>query len=129
MGQINKSKTQTTKIMSEAFEILAVFGSIFIGTVAIIRSFTSYKLKKRIIEGGANIDPNALELLKSEEDNPAKNTTLKWGLVVLFAGLGLIVIETLGYELSDNSTLPFGIELVFVSVGFLVYTFLMRNKR
>ena len=68
----------------------------------------------------------------SEEIN--KYPSLKWGLVALMSGLGLILVEILRWENPDlmdyrESVLPFGILLVFVSLGFLIYFFIMNAKR
>jgi hypothetical protein len=114
--------------MGDALGAAAVIGALFAGVVTVIRSFTSYKLKKKLIESGA-VDPSSIKLIESEKDGMAKNSTLKWGLVFFFAGLGLVVIELFSSSLHHDSVLPFGIELVFVSAGFLIYVLLMKNKQ
>ena len=52
---------------------------------------------------------------------------LKWGLIILFTGGGLILMEMLGFSLrSYQSSLPFGIVLVSVALGFLTYFGIMQ---
>ncbi|GAB4043983.1 hypothetical protein [Spirosoma litoris] len=89
----------------------------------IINSLFSYLLRKRIIDSG-QIDKEALEVLLK----PIGSTTesLKWGLLLLFGGLGLVILEFIPYEAHD-SPLPYGIEAVCLSLGFLTYYLWMRK--
>ncbi|ACT96662.1 hypothetical protein [Dyadobacter fermentans] len=50
---------------------------------------------------------------------------MKWGILSLFGGMGLVVIEFLPYKISE-STLPDGVEAIFLAVGFLVYHYISR---
>lgn len=52
---------------------------------------------------------------------------LKWGIILLFGGTGLIVLEFIPYN--ENSPLPYGVMTIFVSLGFLSYYFLIRNRK
>jgi len=98
--------------------------SVFAIIAAIITAFLNYRLKKRILDAGP-VDENALKLIPAF---PRMNTEmLKWGVILLFAGLGLIVLEFIPYDV-EHSPLPYGIETVFIAIGFLVYFYMVKNK-
>ena len=99
---------------------------VFIIAIAIVViSAFNFKLKKRIIESGP-IDDNALKFIGSISG--LNTEALKWGLILLFGGIGLVVMEFLPYNLED-SPLPYGIESIFFAIGFLVYYTLVRSKK
>jgi uncharacterized protein YneF (UPF0154 family) len=98
---------------------------LFIVVAVIIIAFYNYRIKKQIIESGP-IDENALKFLFSMSD--LGSNVLKWGLILLFGGIGLVVIEFLPYTI-DESTLPFGIEAIFIALGFLLYFFIIKKEK
>ncbi len=109
--------------MEDIIVPIGVIGIIFFGVVSIIRAVTDYQLRRKLIQLG-HVDKEASYLLRRASDNQA--ASLKWGLIILFGGLGLIIISITGIE-SQNSALPLGVVLVSVSIGFLLYHFLRRN--
>jgi hypothetical protein len=102
---------------------------VFAGIYQIIKAFTDFLLKRKLIIKG-NIDKaGILEETKDLEEN--SYPTLKWGLVTLFGGLGLLTIAMIdrnGLEFIDGRTsyLSVGIELIAISIGFLLYFFIVR---
>jgi hypothetical protein len=100
-----------------------IVGVVFITIATVIISWYNYKLKKRIIDSGP-IDNDAIKFLKRLTDSGAEQ--LKWGCVLFFGGMGLVVCHYLSYDY--DSALPYGVELMFVSAGFLVYYFIMRRR-
>lgn len=88
-----------------------------------VNSLFNYLLKKRIIDS-RQIDKQTLELLLKPIGSSSE--PLKWGLLLLFGGLGLIILEFVPYEF-HNSSLPYGIEAVCLASGFLVYYLWMRR--
>ena len=89
----------------------------------IINSLFSYLLKKRIIDLG-QIEKETLDVLLKPIG--LSSEPLKWGLLLLFGGIGLVVIEFLPYE-ANHSSLPYGIEAVCLAIGFLTYYLWMRK--
>lgn len=89
----------------------------------IIIALLKYRLKMRMIDS-ANIDDR---LLKSLAGPDPKLEALKWGLILFFGGLGLIIIEFLPFD-STESSLPYGVEIVFLAAGFLSYYVLLQSK-
>ena len=102
---------------------LTILGTLGITLVWFTRTISDYILKKKMIEKGyVNEDTQAI-FKKSTDEN--KYSSLKWGLIILFAGLSLIIMEYLEY--ATSSPLPYGLFAVFVSIGFLIYYFLVKK--
>ena len=107
---------------------------IFFGIYHIMKNFTDFLLKRKIIKAGHFDNAGILdqkiasETIGNQEAN--KYPSLKWGLVAFFAGIGFIFIDNMSPSMNNedvyrnfmhNSMLPFGIELVAISLGFIVY--------
>ena len=102
---------------------IGVIGIIFFGVASIVRTITDYQLRRKLIQLG-HVDPLSTSVLQSSKDN--RLSSLKWGLVILFGGIGLIIISLTDVYYQE-SPLPFGIEAVSIAVGFLVYYFVSRR--
>ncbi|MBZ4189473.1 hypothetical protein [Niabella beijingensis] len=86
--------------------------------------FMNYLLKRRLIRSG-QLDEPYLRLLTRKNN---LLSSLKWGILLLFGGAGLIVIGSLSLDW-ERSAVPWGIETVFIAAGFLVYYLIAsRNK-
>ena len=116
---------------------------VFYAFYEIIKNFTDFLLRRKIIKAGhfesAGILEQKIASLSPENQEANKYPSLKWGLVAFFAGIGFIIINQMTPGLSngnywesnhnnfmEHSLLPFGIELVSISFGFIVY-FLIVN--
>jgi len=103
---------------------LTILGTLGITLVWFTRTISDYILKKKMIDKGyVNEDTQAIFKKNTSENRYA---SLKWGLIILFAGLSLIIMEYLEYETS--SPLPYGLFAVFVSIGFLIYYFMVKKE-
>ncbi len=103
---------------------LTVLGTIGVAMVLFTRTITDYILKKKMIEKGfVNDDTQAIFKRHTEEN---KYSSLKWGLIIFFAGLSLVVMEYIQYD--SRSPLPYGLFAVFVSLGFLIYYFMIKKE-
>lgn len=101
---------------------VAIIGTFGLTLSFFIKTLTDYFLRKKMVEKGlVGVDAN--ELLRNQEIS--KFASLKWGLIVLFGGIGLIILEAIPYE--KTSTLPFGIFAISLSLGFLTYFILARK--
>ena len=98
---------------------------LFIVTAYIITVIFNFFLRKQILDSGP-IDDNAREFLKSLA--PLGWEPLMWGLLGLFGGIGLVVIEFIPYRLNE-SPLPYGVEAIFLSIGFLTYYAIVRKQK
>jgi hypothetical protein len=114
-------------------------GVVFFAIYHILKSFTDFLLKRKIVKSGHFEKAEILEqkTTGAEEGEVNKYPSLKWGLVAFMGGLGLIVIEILKNSEAINidysyGVLPVGIELVFISLAFLIYfvivTFISKRK-
>lgn len=102
---------------------IAIMGTFGAALVFFTRALTDYILKKRMIDKGfVNDDTQAIFKTHSAEN---KFSSLKWGLIIFFGGLSLVVLEYLPHD--TESPLPYGIFAVAVSLGFLLYYFLVRK--
>ena len=103
---------------------LTILGTIGTTIVLFTRTISDYILKKKMIDKGyVNEDTQAIFKRNTDENRYA---SLKWGLIIFFAGLSLIVMEYIQYE--TTSPLPYGLFAVSVSLGFLIYYFLMKKE-
>lgn len=102
--------------------IIMVFGTVSLAIITI----TNFLLKKKLIQSG-NLDPESQKLI-TQNFSGMKFDNLKWGLVLLFAGIGLVIIDFLPMHEIRNMHLPLGIELISIALGFLIYFFYMKNK-
>lgn len=108
---------------SSDIAIATVFLAVITGVVLIIMAILNHRVKIRMINAGY-VDENAVKLLSSSEN--LKFDALKWGIILLFGGIGLILLEYIPYP--EQSPLPFGIETVCLAIGFLAYYFITRAE-
>ena len=103
---------------------IAILGSLGAAVFFFVKVMTDYILKKKMIEKGfVNDDTQAIFKTHTET---TKYSSLKWGLIILFGGLALILMEYI--PSSPESPLPYGILAVSVSVGFLIYYFMVKKE-
>lgn len=122
MGQ-NNLNTQVMVHLIPIIAIIMTFGTVSLAIIAI----TNYLLKKRLIQSG-NLDAESQKII-SKSFIGMKFDNLKWGLIILFAGIGLVIIEFLPKRNFENSSLAIGIELIFIALGFLTYFFYVKDKK
>jgi hypothetical protein len=104
---------------------ISVIGSLGAAIYWFTKTMTDYILKKKMIEKGF-VNDTTQAIFKQQASLEDKYTSLKWGLIVLSAGLALVVLEFI--ETRPDSPLPYGLFAVFVSLGFLVYYFMVQKK-
>lgn len=103
---------------------ITIMGSFSAGIYLFTKVMTDYLLKKRMVDKGfVNEDTQAIFKQHVAKDN--KFASLKWGLIIFFAGLSLIIMEYL--PSGPESPLPYGLFAVSVSLGFLIYYFLVKK--
>jgi hypothetical protein len=90
----------------------------------IIIALLNFILRWKILASG-HVDEKLLEVLKKPD---YKYSMLKWGILLLFGGFGLVTLHFLPFY-AEQSPLPWGIELIFIAAGFLVYYAIVRNEK
>ncbi len=102
---------------------LAIMGSFGAGVYFVTKALTDYLLKKKMVDKGfVNEDTQAIFKQHAGEN---KFASLKWGLIIFFAGLALILMEYI--PVGPESPLPYGLFAVSVSLGFLLYYFMTKS--
>ena len=91
-----------------------------IGMVSI--EFMNFLLKRRTIKMG-RLDEQHVKLLTSRT---GRYSVLKWGILFIFGGLGLVILGFLPYN-AETSPIPWGIEVILLGLGFLVYYGIIRR--
>ncbi len=109
---------------------------VFLGFYYIIKMFTDYLLKRRIVKSGHIEKADILQPVQPVDDEPQTLKSLKWALVSVMAGLGMIVAYVVGdlYGMDsygmERSMISFGIELLFIGLGFFIYFFIaIKHKK
>jgi hypothetical protein len=109
--------------LKEVLMPLVVIGTLAAGLVIFTRTLTDYILKKKMIDKGFVNDDTQAIFKKYPEDN--RFASLKWGLIIFFAGLSLIIMEYIPRDV--ESPLPYGLFAMAVSLGFLIYYFIVKK--
>jgi peptidoglycan/LPS O-acetylase OafA/YrhL len=104
------------------FIIIIVF---FILIAIFILALYNHRLKKRIIDAGP-LDETGLKFLA--QLSGSGNEAVKWGLLLLSAGIGFVVMEFVPYS-AEDSPVPYGVEMIFVAIGFLLYYLFLRRQK
>lgn len=102
---------------------IAVLGTLGTALVLFTKTLTDYLLRKKMVEKGL-VGDDAGELLRKQQAEN-KYASLKWGLIILFGGIGLIILEMIPYD--QSSPLPYGVFASCLSLGFLVYYFTVQK--
>lgn len=101
--------------MDDGITASIILGICFWGFIGIIKSISEHKHIFKLIEKSReDINLNSLNL--PNKINTVGN--LKWGIIILSGGIGLILIHFL--NLSSESPLPYGIESIFIALGFII---------
>jgi hypothetical protein len=105
---------------------LSIMGTFGYMLVLFTKALTDYLLKKKMIDKGF-VNDETQSIFKSHQPLPDNNkyASLKWGLIVFFAGISLIIMEYLDFD--RESPLPYGLFGVSVSLGFLLYFFMVKK--
>jgi hypothetical protein len=115
---------QIETIMKEVLMPIAIFGGFGTTLYFFTKVLTDYILKKKMIEKGFVNDET--QAIFKPHKMETKYGSLKWGLIFMFGGIALILIDSL--DVRPDSTLPYGIFAVSLSVGFLVYYILVKRQ-
>ena len=114
--------------MHDFFQVLmpvAILGSFGVSLYFFTKVLTDYILKKKMIEKGY-VNEESQSIFKKYAHEENRNSSLKWGLIILSAGIGLIIIDAV--DVRADSTLPYGIFAVAISVGYLVYYYMVKRQ-
>ena len=109
--------------LREVLMPIAILGGLGGSAYFFTKAITDYILKKKMIDKGyVNEDTQAIFKRHADEN---KYSALKWGLIILFGGLALIILEYI--PTSPESPLPYGLLAFSISLGFLIYYFMIKK--
>jgi len=109
---------------NEVLMPIAIIGSFGASIFFFTKVMTDYILKKKMIDKGfVNDDTQAIF---KQHTADGKFSSLKWGLIIFFAGLSLVIMEFI--PTSPDSPLPYGLFAVSVSLGFLIYYYIVKKN-
>lgn len=103
---------------------LTIIGSFGAAIYFFTKVMTDYILKKKMIEKGFVNDDTQAIFKQHTSDN--RYSSLKWGLIIFFAGLSLVIMEYI--PTGPESPLPYGLFALAVSLGFLIYYFVIKKE-
>lgn len=104
---------------------IAILGSFGTSIYFFTRVMTDYILKKKMIEKGF-VGEEAQSIFKQQQAVDNKYSSLKWGLIVFFAGVSLVIMEFVPTR--GDSPLPYGLFAIAVSLGFLIYYVIVQRE-
>ena len=111
--------------LQEVLMAPAILGSLGGAVYFFVKVMTDYILKKKMIDKGFVNDETQAIFKQHASAVSNKYSSLKWGLLTLFAGLSLILMEYIPFD--SYSPLPYGLFAVSVSIGFLIYYFMVKQ--
>ncbi len=103
---------------------ITIMGSFGAALYFFTKAMTEYILKKKMIDKGF-VNAESQSIFRKEEATDNKYSALKWGLIVFFAGISLVLMEYIPSR--GDSPLPYGLFAISVSLGFLIYYFLVKR--
>jgi len=103
---------------------IAIIGSFGASIFFFTKVMTDYILKKKMIDKGFVNDDTQAIFKQHQADG--KFSSLKWGLIIFFGGLSLVIMEFI--PTTPDSPLPYGLFAVSVSLGFLIYYFIIKSE-
>jgi phosphatidylglycerophosphate synthase len=108
------------------FAIVFTFG--FPAIIIFWAIYTKHRERMRLIEKGISPE-EARKYFTSVERRP-RNTSgaLKWGIILLFLGIGIFVANILEQYYEFNDGISFGMIVLFLGAGFVIYHFLSRGR-
>jgi len=92
----------------------------------IVETLSKNRLRSKVITSGISDEKFLQGLFTKPQKIDNRYQSLKWGLILLFTGMGLIILEFIPYQ--HDSPLPYGIEATAVALGFLIYYLIVNRK-
>lgn len=106
----------------DVFPVLIIFPTLAI----MLKWYLDYLTRRRLIDKG--LVDEKIKYLYFDTTERYAPTSLKWGLVSLFIGAGLLIIKTLPYRFQEGEAI-LGVMLVAGGLGLLLYYFIANAAR
>lgn len=111
-------------------------GIIFLTFYAVVKLLCDNSIKRMLIRNNLVDKSDKLIINNSLEKSQSGRMSLKWGIVALFGGIGILIATSLGTWLNsfghENGThleegVSLAIVIIFISAGFLTSFFVERK--
>ncbi len=116
------------------------FAEAFVPVIAIIFTFgipgiiifwainSKHRERMKLIERG--LTPEEVREYFKDSDKKPKNpfSTLKWGLLFLFLGVGFLISNILEYTMDVSDEITPALLLLFGGAGFITYYLIVKSK-
>ena len=101
------------------FDILTILIPFFLAAciVIAIRIVVEARLRRRLAETHAS--EGLLQSMMEADRENRRQSSLKWGLVTVLAGAGLVAIDLLGLAVDAPAT--FGVVFISIGIGLITY--------
>jgi hypothetical protein len=111
--------------------LIPIFGIVFSfgipGIIIFWAIYTKHKERMRLIEKG--LAPEEIKkYFHSEEVKRSPFRMLKWAVLLIFFGLGIVVANVLSENFNISDGVSFGLVMLFIGLGFLVSYLLIGAK-
>ena len=110
--------------LREVLMPIAILGGLGGSAYFFTKAVTDYILKKKMIEKGY-VNEDAQAVFKKHADEN-RFSALKWGLIILFGGLALIIMDFIPTD--PESPLPYGLLAFSIALGFLIYYYIVKKE-
>ena len=111
-------------VTSDVLMPIAIMGSFGAAIYFFTKVMTDYILKKKMIDKGY-VNEETQSVLRQQASIDDKYSSLKWGLIIFFGGVSLVLMEYIPAQ--GGSPLPYGLFAISVSLGFLIYYYLVKR--
>jgi hypothetical protein len=111
---------------TETLVPLGLFVSLAVVLIGLAKILSDGRTRRRLIEAGVTAEV-VRAVTPAVRDDLGVYSALKWGAVIVAAGLALVVIQFLPYR-EDAPIVP-GILLVFVGAALLIYWAFVRRHQ
>jgi len=105
---------------TEIFVVAIVFSAF----VMIIKLFTEYLTRKRLIDAGL-VDEKVKFLFRGYGRSNSLNN-VKWGMILVAIGIPFLWHEMAPYRVSGESVI--GMALILAGLAFVIYYFISKNQ-
>jgi|WetSurMetagenome_2_1015567.scaffolds.fasta_scaffold44783_3 hypothetical protein len=116
--------------MIPIFAIIFTFG--IPGIIIFWVFYAKHRERMRLIDKGLTPDEvkNYFKAEFKERDKRPRNPygALKWGILLLFLGIGFVAAKVLEQKFDFDDGITFGVVLLFIGAGFLTYYLIVRGR-
>ena len=90
--------------------------------------YTKHRERMRLIEKGVTPEDARKYFGKAVYRNRNLNSSLKWGIILLFLGLGIFISNILSEVYFFSDGISAGLIILFIGLGFLLY-YMIASKQ